>query len=32
MAKFYAMQIRLGKIALDDVPKKWREEVTALIQ
>lgn len=24
MAKFYAMQIRMGRIAIEDVPDKWR--------
>ena len=27
MVKFYVLQIRLGKITIDDVPTKWREEV-----
>ena len=27
MIKFYVMQIRLGKITLEDVPIKWREAV-----
>lgn len=31
MAKFYAMQIRLGKITIDDVPEKWRKETEELI-
>lgn len=31
MAKFYALQIRLGKITLEDVPERWREAVAALL-
>lgn len=27
MVEFYVMQIRLGKITLEDVPGRWREEV-----
>lgn len=27
MVKFYIMQIRLGKITLNDVPVRWRENV-----
>lgn len=27
MVKFYIMQIKLGKITLEDVPEKWREKV-----
>lgn len=27
MAKFLAMQIRLGRITIDDVPEKYREAV-----
>ena len=27
MIKFYITQIRLGKITIDDVPTKYREEV-----
>ena len=27
MIKFYAMQIRLRKITIDDVPERWREAV-----
>ncbi len=29
MAKFYALQIKLGKITIDDVPERWREAVEA---
>ena len=28
MVDFYVMQIRLGKISLDDVPERFREEAT----
>lgn len=27
MIRFYVLQIKLGKITLNDVPEKWREEV-----
>lgn len=27
MVKFYVLQIKLGKITLEDVPERWREEV-----
>ena len=27
MVKFYVIQIKLGKITLDNVPLKWREAV-----
>lgn len=27
MVKFYIIQIKLGKIALNDVPARWRENV-----
>lgn len=27
MVKYYVMQIRMGKLTIDDVPKKWREAV-----
>lgn len=32
MADFYAMQIRLGKMAIEDVPEKWRDEVRSILQ
>lgn len=32
MAKFYATQIRLGKITIDDVPQRWREAVEKLLE
>lgn len=31
MAKFLAMQIRLGAITIDDVPEKYRVVVQALL-
>ena len=27
MSKFYTFQIKLGKISIDDVPLRWREQV-----
>lgn len=27
MVRFYVLQIKLGKITLEDVPVKWREQV-----
>lgn len=27
MVKFYALQIKLGKITIDNVPERWREAV-----
>ncbi len=27
MVKFYVLQIKLGKITIDDVPERWREKV-----
>ena len=32
MVKFYLMQIRIGKITIDDVPEKWREEVKNMLE
>lgn len=32
MAKFYALQIKLGKITLEDVPERWRAAVAALLE
>lgn len=32
MIKFLVMQIRMGKITIDDVPEKFREEVEAVLQ
>lgn len=31
MVKFYVLQIKLGKITLEDVPTKWREQVKAIL-
>ncbi len=27
MVRFYVLQIKLGKIVIDDVPGKWSEQV-----
>lgn len=32
MVRFYVLQIRLGKITLEDVPTKWREAVEKELQ
>ena len=32
MVKFYALQIQLGKITIDDVPLKYREFVRNYIE
>ena len=31
MVKFYVLQIKLGKITLDDVPTRWRDAVAAIV-
>ena len=31
MAKFYATQIKMGKITLDDVPARWRAATEKLL-
>ena len=31
MAKIYANRIRAGKITIDDVPERWKEQVKALL-
>lgn len=31
MAKFYATQIRMGRITIDDVPQRWRAAVRELL-
>lgn len=31
MAQFLAIQIRLGKITIDDVPEKYRDEVEEIL-
>ena len=32
MAQFLAVQIRLGRITIDDVPEKYRDEVEAILE
>lgn len=32
MSKVYARLVRAGKITLDDVPERWREEVRRLLE
>ena len=32
MVKFYALQVRMGKITIDDVPEKYREAVKAYLR
>lgn len=32
MVKFYLIQIKLGKITLEDVPEKWREKVAEALE
>lgn len=32
MAKFYAMLVRLGKIEIEDVPEKYRDDVETLLK
>lgn len=27
MVRFYVLQVKLGKINIDDVPERWREQV-----
>lgn len=27
MVRFFVLQIKLGKIVIDDVPERWREQV-----
>ena len=31
MAKFYATQIKMGKITLEQVPERWREATAKLL-
>lgn len=31
MAKFYALQIKLKRMTIEDVPEKWRAATEALI-
>ena len=32
MVKFYLLQIKLGKITIDDVPNKYKEKVKAELE
>ena len=32
MAKLYAQRIRQGRMTLDDVPERWREEVRKILE
>lgn len=32
MAQFLVVQIRLGRITIDDVPEKYRDEVEAILE
>lgn len=32
MARFYAMQVVMGKITLDEVPEKYREKVVKILE
>jgi hypothetical protein len=32
MVKFYVLQIKIGRIKIDDVPEKWREEVKKILE
>ena len=32
MVRFYVLQIKMGKITLEDVPTKWREAVKKEIE
>ena len=32
MVKFYALQVQLGKITIDDVPAKYREAVIKYLE
>lgn len=32
MVKFYLLQIKMGKITIDDVPTRWREAVKMELQ
>mgnify|MGYP004560939287 CR=1 FL=1 len=31
MARFYAGRIKRGKLAVEDVPERWRDEVRKLL-
>lgn len=32
MAKIYYMAVKAGKCALEDVPKRWRAQVAAMLE
>lgn len=32
MVKFYALQVRMGKITIEDIPEKYREAVKAYLK
>lgn len=32
MARFYALQVVMGKITLDEVPEKYREKVVKILE
>lgn len=32
MVKFYVLQIKMGRIKLEDVPERWREKVEEELQ
>ena len=32
MAKLYAQRIKQGRMTLDEVPERWREEVRKLLE
>ena len=32
MVKFYALQVRMGKITIDDIPEKYRVAVKAYLR
>ena len=32
MAKLYAKRIKQGKMTIDEVPERWREEVEKLLE
>ncbi len=31
MAKFYYLQVKMGKITIDDVPEKYRDKVQEML-
>ena len=31
MVRFYVLQVKLGKISIDDVPERWREQVEKML-